>query len=81
MKKTQLAKFREKKIVDLKKDVSEKKLEFLKVTADMKSAREKNLKKAKNIRRDTAQILTVLREKELLKKESKAEEKREKEEK
>lgn len=76
MKKGELTKLRTKKETELRKLVSDKKLLLARVIADVKASREKNLKKAKNLRRDIAQILTIFREKELIEQERKTEQKR-----
>jgi ribosomal protein L29 len=66
MKKKDLQNIRTKKIKTLEKLVGEKKLELVKIRLAMKVGKEKNLKKAKNLRREIAQILTIIREKELI---------------
>lgn len=71
MKKKDLTDLRNKKINELEKLLSKKRNELINTYAKIKAGQEKNLKKAKNIRRDIAQILTIIREKELLKKETK----------
>ncbi|MCK4588688.1 50S ribosomal protein L29 [Candidatus Woesebacteria bacterium] len=71
MKKKDLTDLRNKKINELEKLLSKKRNELINTYAKIKAGQEKNLKKAKNIRRDVAQILTIIREKELLKKETK----------
>ena len=68
MKKQDLISIRKKEIKDLEKMVAKKRLEAIKATADIKASRDKNLKKAKNSRREIAQILTVIREKQLIQK-------------
>lgn len=71
MKKKELTDLRNKKTNELEKLLSKKRNELINTYAKIKAGQEKNLKKAKNIRRDVAQILTIIREKELLKKETK----------
>ena len=71
MKKNELQKTRIKKTEELKKLLDKKKVELTTVIVETGAGREKNPKKRKNLRRDIAQILTVLREKELLEKEQK----------
>ena len=71
MKKKDLTDLRNKKINELEKLLSKKRNELINTYAKIKAGQEKDLKKAKNIRRDVAQILTIIREKELLKKETK----------
>lgn len=71
MKKKDLTDLRNKKINELEKLLSKKRNELINTYAKIKAGQEKNLKKAKNIRCDIAQILTIIREKELLKEETK----------
>lgn len=71
MKKNEIEKLRTEKLKDFNKTVNEKRLELIKVKASIKTSREKNLKKAKNLRRDIAQMLTLIREKELIGSEAK----------
>ena len=68
MKRNELFKLRGKVKEELKDLVEIKKLEFLKVEANIKAKREKNLKRAKILRHELSQILTILREKELMEK-------------
>ena len=70
MKKKELNKLREKSIKQLQTLVDKKKLELVKIQSKMKVGKEKNLKSTKNLKRDVAQILTIIREKELIKKAS-----------
>jgi ribosomal protein L29 len=63
MKKKDLTDLRNKKINELEKLLSKKRNELINTYAKIKAGQEKNLKKAKNIRRDVAQILTIIREK------------------
>lgn len=74
MKKSELTKLRSKKADVLGKTVTDKRLDLVKVSADIKASKEKNLKKAKNLRRDIAQILTLISEKELIEKETRSSE-------
>ena len=70
MKKKELKDLKVKGLKELGKLVSQKKLELSESYAKIKAGQEKNLKKAKNLRRDVAQTLTIIREKELLEQES-----------
>jgi ribosomal protein L29 len=72
MKKKDLYKFREKSGSELKKVLRDKKLELLRVSINIKASKEKNLKKAYNLKRDIAQLKTIKKEKELIDKEKKA---------
>lgn len=74
MKKSELTKLRSKKADVLEKTVADRRLDIVKVSADIKASKEKNLKKAKNLRRDLAQILTLISEKELAEKETRSSE-------
>ncbi len=66
MKRKSLQKLREKGIEELKKKVLAMKKEQVELVAKIAVGREKNLKSTKNLRRDIAQLLTLIREKELL---------------
>ncbi|MCH7640680.1 hypothetical protein IID22_00555 [Patescibacteria group bacterium] len=74
MKKSELTKLRSKKADVLEKIVADRRLDLVKVSADIKASKEKNLKKAKNLRRDLSQILTLISEKELTEKETRSSE-------
>jgi len=74
MKKSELTKLRSKKADELGKTVADRRLDIVKVSADIKVSKEKNLKKAKNLRRDISQILTLISEKELTEKENRSSE-------
>ena len=54
------------KIEDLKKKVFEKKLELMKLLSNKASKGDKNLKKGRNLKKEIAQILTLVREMELI---------------
>lgn len=69
MKKRELQGLRAKEAAELKKLLSEKKVEWVKARADLKASKEKNLKKAKNLSKEIAQISTIIREKEIAAKE------------
>lgn len=71
MKKKDLADIKNKEIKDLKKLAEEKKLELAKIEVKIHSSEEKNVKKASNLRREIAQILTMIQEKELIEQEKK----------
>ncbi len=78
MKKKEFQEIRNKKIAELEKLVSKRKQEVIGLQAKVKAGQEKNLKKAKNLRREIAQILTLIREKEILEKVEKKEVKKDK---
>ena len=66
MKKKELKTLRTKSNKDLAKTLEKKRVELLKITLKIKAGEEKNVKKAKNLRIDISQILTVLKEKKLM---------------
>lgn len=68
MKRKELIELKGKTIKDLIKTVEDKKLESRKLKMSVAAGKEKNLKAGKNIKRDIAQILTVIREKEIIEK-------------
>lgn len=57
-----------KEIKELKNLVSKKKLELIKNQVKMLSGKEKNLKKIWGLKKEIAQLLTVIKEKEFLEK-------------
>jgi ribosomal protein L29 len=71
MKKKEKEALKSKEASEAKKLLSERKLELEKAVAEMYGGKEKNLKKARNLRREIAQILTIIREKEILEREAK----------
>ena len=73
MKKKDFNELKGKEVSDLLKMVKAKKSELAKLGPKVVSGEEKNLKKAANLRKEVAQILTLVREKKILKKEEKSE--------
>jgi ribosomal protein L29 len=71
MKKKDLQDLRNKKIVELDKIVAKKKQESIMADAKMRTGQEKKIKKVKNLKREIAQILTIIREKQILEEEEK----------
>ncbi len=69
MKKNDFKNLKTKKTEDLRKVVSEKKNELIKLISNKSSKTEKNVKKAKNLKREVSQILTLIREMEIINKE------------
>jgi len=67
MKKKEIKTLKTKSNDDLLKTLEKKRLELLKTTLKIKAGEEKNVKKAKNLRIDISQILTILKENELTK--------------
>ncbi len=66
MKKKDLTSLRKKDIAELKKEADDKKKEAAGVYAQMHAGQEDNLKKFSSLRRDIAQLFTIIREKELI---------------
>ncbi|OGM29580.1 50S ribosomal protein L29 [Candidatus Woesebacteria bacterium RIFCSPHIGHO2_01_FULL_44_10] len=64
MKKLELTKLREKSIKELEKQVEKIKLQKALTEAKMAVGKEKNLKAVAGLKRDIAQILTIIKEKE-----------------
>jgi ribosomal protein L29 len=79
MKKKEINNLRSKKVKELIKMLNKKRTEAMQIKAKLKVSKEKDLKKVKNLRRDIAQIKTVIREKELIGEEVKQEEIKKKE--
>lgn len=75
MKKKDLTKLREKSLEELSSMVSEKRKEIDNSFSKMKAGQEKNLKAVRNKRQDIAQILTIAKEKKLVKENTLKEEK------
>ena len=69
MKKKELLELRSKEIVQLEKMVTAKQNDLLKIIPETSVGKEKNLKKAKNLKREIAQILTIINEKGFTQKE------------
>ena len=72
MKRKDLVDLKTKEVKDLNKILGDKKAELEKIMVNVSVGKEKNLKKAKNLRRDISQTLTIVREKEIRKKEVKS---------
>lgn len=68
MKKTEFKNLKSKKTEELKKMAIEKRLEIVKTKAKIAAGQEKNLRKARNLRKELAQILTVVKEMEIVSK-------------
>lgn len=68
MKRKELNDLRIKDIKSLRKLAVEKKVEAGKKKMEIVGSKEKNLKLTSNLRRDLAQILTLIREKEIMEK-------------
>jgi len=66
MKKKDLEDIRNKEVSGINKNLAEKRKGLDKIMAEMHTGNEKNLKKAKNLRREIAQMLTIIKEKELI---------------
>jgi ribosomal protein L29 len=66
MKKNDFKSLKTKKVDELKKTVSAKKLELLKLLSNKVSKGDKNLKKGRNLKKEIAQILTLIGEMEII---------------
>ena len=64
MRKKEFSELKLKEKKELLKLISDKKLELVQITGKMYAGKEKNLKKSKSLRRDIAQIFTVITMKE-----------------
>lgn len=71
MKKGKLKDLRSKTVKELEKVVEKMKADLLKVKVSAKVGKQRNLKEAGNLRHEIAQILTIIREKQISKKETK----------
>ncbi|MCH7729924.1 50S ribosomal protein L29 [Patescibacteria group bacterium] len=80
MKKNDLNSLRAKTVAELRKEAAKRQVELSSFYAKIKAGQEKNLKRAKNARRDLAQILTLIRQKELLEQRAENKEHRKREE-
>lgn len=67
MKKKDIQDLRNKKIVELDKIVIKKRQESIMADVKTRTGQEKKIKKVKNLKREIAQILTIIREKQILK--------------
>jgi ribosomal protein L29 len=74
MKKKELTELRSKELGELIKLIKDKKEKLTKLTPEIAIGKEKNLKKAAILRKEIAQILTIVKEKEMADKEIKAKE-------
>ncbi|HET7099267.1 MAG TPA: 50S ribosomal protein L29 [Patescibacteria group bacterium] len=68
MKKKELTDIKSKSVKDLNKMVYTKKLEISKSGMQAVTGKQKNLKESKNLRRDVAQLLTIIKEKQIIEK-------------
>lgn len=78
MKKKELAKQREKSIKVLKSALEKKRRTLSETFVKTKAGQEKNIKKVKILKREIAQLLTIVKEKETEEKKVKSKEKKEK---
>jgi ribosomal protein L29 len=77
MKKKEVTDLKTKDVKELDKKVVSLRLEIAKSKAETKSSTEKNLRKVKNLRKDLSQVLTIIREKDIIMSEEKTEDKKE----
>lgn len=68
MKKKELESLRKKDIKELNKTLGDMKKEYLLTYNQVKAGQEKDTRKPTNIRKDIAQILTTIKEKEIIEK-------------
>ena len=73
MKKKDVETLRGKEVAEIKKALAGKRADLIKAQVEMYGGKEKNLKKAKNLRREVAQMLTIIKEREILEREAKRE--------
>jgi ribosomal protein L29 len=66
MKKRELADIRKKTLKDLIKQVDKGRADLLKEKINISAGKSKNIRRIRNVKQDIAQILTVIREKELV---------------
>ena len=66
MKKKELNSLRSKTLAELHKMVLERKIQINKAKTDIIASREKNLKKAKNLKHELSQVFTIIRQKEIV---------------
>lgn len=71
MKIKDLKEYKVKEIKELNKAMVEKEVELIKAVAAIRAGKEKNIKKAAGIRHTLAQLKTIVREKQLIKEETK----------
>ncbi len=69
MKKKDFKELKTKEVSELKKIADSKKTDLAKVVPSLKAGKEKNLKKAKNLKKEIAQMLSLITEKGIMKKE------------
>lgn len=66
MKKKELAELRVKEVKELNKLAEDREAEMKKIIPELGIGKEKNLKKVKNLRREIAQVLTIIKEMEII---------------
>lgn len=71
MKKRDFDQLRTKEVEELTILLKDKKTELIKVATEIAAGKEKNIKKARNKRKEIAKLLTLIREKQILQKEEK----------
>ena len=70
MKKKDLSEARAKDTKEIAKLIEDKKLKLDKVRVEISAGEEKNVKAVANLKREIAQLMTVLKEKEIMEKET-----------
>lgn len=66
MKKNEIKNLRTKNLKELQEKLAKERLKLLEFHAKLKAGREKNPRKGNNLRRNIAQTLTLIREKEIV---------------
>jgi len=66
MKKKELTELRVKEAKELKKLAEDRQAEIKRINPELGIGKEKNLKKVKNLRREIAQVLTIIKEMEII---------------
>lgn len=64
MKKNELSQKRNKELEELRKELKEKRQELVKVRLEVSTGKIKNKRASKNLKKDIAQLLTLIKEKE-----------------
>ena len=70
MKKKDLQKLRKESLAKLRSETEKKKLEIVTLVAKIKAGKSTNIKEKRTLKRDISQIMTIIREKEITKKDT-----------
>jgi len=69
MKKKETSSYKEKSVLELKKSVAEKKERLIKLYAEIHAGKEKNTSSYRNLRKEVARLLTIIRQKQIIEEE------------